>query len=162
MNGYICCTVRGDFATALKRLTNNSSRAWPCGLRDHWHDRSCSRNEDFSIDEAVPPRRHDHCSVRLQGATAVAKMVSTLLTCPMIRVKVHQQTSDSGRSVFILFKLVLVSKGVCCLYRGVLATSYRTIVWNSAMRMLKYSLTLQSASTPPSSLKSFIELPPMQ
>ena len=154
--------VRGDFATALKKGLQTIQVARGRGRRDHRHDRSCSRGEDFSVDEAVPPRRHDHCPVRLQGATAVAKMMSTLLACPLIREKVHQQTLDAGRSVFNVFKLALIREGVCCLCRGVMATSCRAIVWNSAMKMLKYSLTPQSASTPPSSLKSIIELPSMQ
>jgi len=95
-------------------------------------------------------------------ATAAAKMVSTFLTYPLIRVKMLQQTSSAGLSVLAVFKFVLASEGFRGLYRGVLATSYKTILWNSVMMMFKYWLTPHSVVTPPSTTKSFIELPPMQ
>jgi len=99
----------------------------------------------------------DHTSARahppaLIGAiTAASKIVSTLLTYPLIRAKVLQQTRKgySTQSPFVILREILSSEGAPGLYRGLLALSYKAVLWNAFMMMVKSSLGPKRPTSPP-------------
>lgn len=80
-------------------------------------------------------------------ATAFAKLIATMLTYPLIRAKVLQQTQPGPR-VSLVFGAILATEGFTGLYRGFLAMTYRTVLWNSMMMYLKHIL-VPRAPTPP-------------
>jgi len=93
----------------------------------------------------------DHGAATVGVATAVAKAVATFATYPLIRAKVLQQTSGKTISLIAVLKQVVASEGVRGLYRGVLAMSYKTVLWNTLMMAVKHVLGPKRAVTPPGS-----------
>jgi len=81
-----------------------------------------------------------HSSASVGLATGIAKAIATLLTYPLIRVKVLQQTRGGDQSVASVLRRTLRTEGVLGLYRGVLAMSYKTVLWNSLMMVFKHLL----------------------
>jgi len=93
----------------------------------------------------------DHGAATVGGATAVAKVVATFVTYPLIRGKVLQQTSSKTLGLLTVLKQVVASEGVSGLYRGVLAMLYKTVLWNTLMMAFKHLLGPKRAVTPPAS-----------
>merc|ERR1712061_684647 len=76
-------------------------------------------------------------------------MGATVLTYPLIRVKVLQQTTSGGAGTIMeVFKRILAQEGFFGLYRGVLAMSFKTVLWNSLMMAFKHVLGPNRAITP--------------
>jgi len=102
-------------------------------------------------------RGEDYCDARDHGAatvgmaTAVAKAVATFVTYPLIRAKVLQQTSGKAIGLVAVLKEVVAIEGLRGLYRGVLAMSYKTVLWNTLMMAVKHLLGPKRALTPPGS-----------
>lgn len=114
----------------------------------------------------------DHAEARQHSAavigtvTGLSKIIATVLTYPLIRAKVLQQTATAvfGQSHFMaVIKQVVASEGVAGLYRGMLAMSYKTVLWNSLMMIFKHILGPKRAMTPPASprLESIKNMPLM-
>lgn len=82
----------------------------------------------------------DHGAAAVGMATGIAKAVATVLTYPLIRSKVLQQTSGKTVSLVAVLKNVVATEGVTGLYRGVLAMSYKTVLWNALMMAVKHLL----------------------
>lgn len=101
----------------------------------------------------------NHSAAVVGGVTAMSKIVATILTYPLIRAKVLQQTSPgyAGTAFPQVMKKVLMSEGFGGLYRGMLAMSYKTILWNSLMMIFKHLLGPKRAMTPPDSPKSLVQ-----
>lgn len=93
----------------------------------------------------------DHGAAIVGTATAVAKAVATLVTYPLIRAKVLQQTRPTPISVPAVLREVLAAEGFKGLYRGVLSMSYKTVLWNTLMMAVKHVLGPKRAITPPGS-----------
>lgn len=92
----------------------------------------------------------DHGPSRVGAAAGVAKFVATLLTYPLIRAKILQQTgAGRQKSPFQIWKAVISTEGVFGLYRGMLAMSYKTVLWNTLMMMFKHSIEPKKPITPP-------------
>ncbi|CAE7355066.1 PNC1 [Symbiodinium natans] len=94
----------------------------------------------------------EHSAAALGAVTAMSKMVATVLTYPLIRAKVLQQTAASvysGQAFPSVMRQVLVTEGIGGLYRGMLAMSYKTVLWNSLMMAFKHLLGPKRAMTPP-------------
>lgn len=93
----------------------------------------------------------DHNAATVGGATALAKVVATSLTYPLIRGKVLQQTSSTPISLLTVIKQIVVAEGLSGLYRGVLAMLFKTVLWNTLMMAFKHLLGPKRAVTPPGS-----------
>jgi len=93
----------------------------------------------------------DHGPAAIGAATALSKFVATLLTYPLIRAKVLQQTTQTTKnlSAIAIWRSIIQSEGLIGLYRGVLAMSYKTVLWNSLMMAFKSALGPSRAITPP-------------
>lgn len=80
------------------------------------------------------------------AATVVAKIVATLLTYPLIRAKIVQQTtrgSGGVRDIPFVLRQIVTQEGWRGLYSGVLAMSYKTVIWNSLMMAMRQRLVRQ-------------------
>jgi len=101
----------------------------------------------------------NHSAAVVGGITAMSKIVATVLTYPLIRAKVLQQTvsSYSGAAFPEVMRSVLMTEGLGGLYRGMLAMSYKTILWNSLMMIFKHLLGPKRAMTPPDSPKPLVQ-----
>ncbi|CAK9046232.1 unnamed protein product [Durusdinium trenchii] len=95
----------------------------------------------------------NHSAAVVGGITGLSKIVATILTYPLIRAKVLQQTvpQHSQAAFPEVMRRVLISEGVSGLYRGMLAMSYKTILWNTLMMMFKHLLGPKRPMTPPDS-----------
>uniref|UniRef100_A0A7S2MLM6 Uncharacterized protein n=1 Tax=Zooxanthella nutricula TaxID=1333877 RepID=A0A7S2MLM6_9DINO len=93
----------------------------------------------------------DHSSAAIGTATGVAKFIATLATYPIIRAKVLQQTTISRKemSPFKIWADIVKVEGVLGLYRGLLAMSYKTVLWNAFMMAVKNRLGPKRLATPP-------------
>lgn len=82
--------------------------------------------------------------------TGLSKGVATLCTYPLIRAKVLQQTSRvaGSKPFMVIIREVLAAEGVRGLYQGVLAISYKTVLWNSLMMFFKHLLSPHRPITP--------------
>lgn len=100
----------------------------------------------------------DHSSASVGLATGIAKAIATLLTYPLIRVKVLQQTQGGNQSVASVLRRTLHTEGVLGLYRGVLAMSYKTVLWNSLMMVFKHLLGPKRTITHCNQLKQRSEM----
>jgi hypothetical protein len=90
----------------------------------------------------------DHSASVMGIATGLSKIVATLLTYPLIRAKVLQQTSGKQMNLITILQSVIANEGVKGLYRGVLAMSYKTVLWNSFMMAVKHVLDPKTSFTP--------------
>jgi len=92
-----------------------------------------------------------HGPVTIGLVTAFSKFVATLATYPLIRAKVIQQTVDSHRqpSLMGVWRRIVETEGARGLYRGLLAMSYKTVLWNSMMMIFKHLLGPKRIITPP-------------
>ncbi|CAJ1327005.1 unnamed protein product [Effrenium voratum] len=102
----------------------------------------------------------DHSAAVVGGITALSKTIATILTYPLIRAKVLQQTAASqyaGAAFPEVLRRVLMTEGIGGLYQGMLAMSYKTILWNSLMMVFKHLLGPKRAKTPPESPKAFLQ-----
>ncbi|CAE8723714.1 unnamed protein product [Polarella glacialis] len=96
----------------------------------------------------------DHSIAAVGVATAFSKAVATALTYPLIRAKVLQQTGGPAMASLrfaVILRRVAAAEGLAGLYRGMLAMSYKTVLWNSLMMAFKHLLGPKRAVTPPSS-----------
>lgn len=97
----------------------------------------------------------DHSASIMGIATGLSKIAATLLTYPLIRAKVLQQTSGKSISLTNTLRSVVATEGFQGLYRGVIAMSYKTVLWNSFMMAVKHVLdpkrTITPQATPPAS-----------
>jgi len=93
----------------------------------------------------------DHGAATVGGATALAKLVATSVTYPLIRGKVLQQTSTKALSLLAVLKQAVASEGVGGLYRGVVAMLFKTVLWNTMMMAFKHLLGPKRPMTPPAS-----------
>eukprot|EP00747_Dinoflagellata_sp_TGD_P163876 gnl/TRDRNA2_/TRDRNA2_183065_c0_seq1.p1 gnl/TRDRNA2_/TRDRNA2_183065_c0~~gnl/TRDRNA2_/TRDRNA2_183065_c0_seq1.p1 ORF type:complete len:447 (-),score=95.50 gnl/TRDRNA2_/TRDRNA2_183065_c0_seq1:88-1428(-) len=94
----------------------------------------------------------DHSATAVGGVTAISKAVATLLTYPLIRAKVLQQTRrGSNQSLVAVLREISAAEGVAGLYRGLIAMSYKTVLWNSLMMFFKHLLGPKRSVTPPAS-----------
>jgi len=93
----------------------------------------------------------DHSAAIVGGATGVAKAVATFATYPLIRGKILQQTRGKTIGLISVLKEIVASEGVRGLYRGVLAMTYKTVLWNIIMMAFKHVLGPKRAVTPPAS-----------
>lgn len=94
----------------------------------------------------------EHSSALVGTATALAKALATVVTYPLIRAKVLQQTGAAGspgRPLAEVLRSIVAAEGASGLYRGVLAMSYKTVLWNSLMMFFKHLLGPKRAMTPP-------------
>lgn len=93
----------------------------------------------------------NHGPVIVGVVTGVAKFIATLATYPIIRAKVLQQTTVTKKqlSAFKIWREIIAAEGLGGLYRGVLAMSYKTVLWNSFMMMVKSGLGPKRMMTPP-------------
>lgn len=110
--------------------------------------------------ESYEDARHYNAAV-VGGVTGLAKAFATALTYPLIRAKVLQQTLLTKSSLVEVLRSTFGSEGVRGLYRGVLAMSYKTILWNSIMMACKHMLQPRRALTPPGSPRTLQRLPLM-
>eukprot|EP00439_Symbiodinium_sp_Y106_P015537 s7929_g2.t1 len=72
----------------------------------------------------------DHSAATLGAVTALSKIVATVLTYPLIRAKVLQQTAASvysGQAFPSVMRQILLLEGVGGLYRGMIAMSYKKL-----------------------------------
>eukprot|EP00930_Biecheleria_cincta_P031839 TRINITY_DN2208_c0_g2_i2.p1 TRINITY_DN2208_c0_g2~~TRINITY_DN2208_c0_g2_i2.p1 ORF type:complete len:417 (+),score=53.56 TRINITY_DN2208_c0_g2_i2:125-1375(+) len=95
-----------------------------------------------------------HSAAVIGSVTGISKIIATVLTYPLIRAKVLQQTANAvfGQSHFVqVIKQVVALEGIAGLYRGMLAMSYKTVLWNSLMMIFKHLLGPKRAITPPAS-----------
>mmetsp|Transcript_10604 Transcript_10604/g.23150 ORF Transcript_10604/g.23150 Transcript_10604/m.23150 type:complete len:452 (-) Transcript_10604:351-1706(-) len=92
----------------------------------------------------------DHGPAVTGAATGVAKIIATLVTYPLIRAKVLQQTSSQLRSAspLVIWRHILAEEGPSGLYRGVLAMSYKTVLWNAFMMTVKNVIGPKRTATP--------------
>lgn len=81
-------------------------------------------------------------------ATGFAKIIATMVTYPLIRAKVIVQTQRPGQGLGAVLASILASEGFSGLYRGVLAMTYKTVLWNSMMMYMKHRL-VPRLPTPP-------------
>lgn len=94
----------------------------------------------------------DHSAMAVGVVTGVSKGFATCVTYPLIRVKVLQQTTSGGAgSVMEVLRGIIAAEGAAGLYRGVLAMSYKTVLWNSLMMAFKHMLGPKKELTPPTS-----------
>lgn len=93
----------------------------------------------------------EHSASVVGAATALSKTVATIVTYPLIRGKVLQQTSRKPIGLMAALQDVVATEGVKGLYRGVLAMSYKTVLWNTVMMAVKHLLAPSRAITPPGS-----------
>eukprot|EP00933_Yihiella_yeosuensis_P046765 TRINITY_DN42377_c0_g1_i1.p1 TRINITY_DN42377_c0_g1~~TRINITY_DN42377_c0_g1_i1.p1 ORF type:complete len:395 (+),score=67.03 TRINITY_DN42377_c0_g1_i1:61-1185(+) len=95
----------------------------------------------------------EHSAAVVGVATGLSKTVATLLTYPLIRTKVLQQTDAACAKLPFpdVLKATMAEQGVMGLYKGVLAMSYKTVLWNSLMMAIKHVLGPDRAKTPPAS-----------
>jgi len=94
----------------------------------------------------------DHSAMVVGVVTGVSKGFATIVTYPLIRVKVLQQTTSGGAgTVSEVLRSILAAEGAAGLYRGVLAMSYKTVLWNSLMMAFKHMLGPKKELTPPTS-----------
>jgi hypothetical protein len=93
----------------------------------------------------------EHSPAVIGGVTALSKAVATVLTYPLILAKVLQQTRYVGKtaSFWRILSDIINAEGIRGLYRGVLAMSYKTILWNSLMMFFKHALGPKRLVTPP-------------
>jgi len=96
-------------------------------------------------------RARDHGSAIVGTLAALAKIVATFATYPLIRAKVLQQTSDAmrGASPLAVLRHIVSEEGPSGLYRGVLAMSYKTVLWNTFMMVTKHAIGPGRTLTPP-------------
>lgn len=115
-----------------------------------------ARGEDY-----VDARDHNAAVVGM--ATGISKGIATVLTYPLIRAKVLQQTNGTSGSLQRVLRQIVAREGVAGLYRGMLAMSYKTVLWNSLMMAFKHLLGPKRAMTPPASprAQSFRRMPLM-
>lgn len=80
-----------------------------------------------------------HGPSEVGAVTALSKIIATLATYPLIRAKVLQQTGavTQNAPVFKVWRQILSEEGILGLYRGVLAMSYKTVLWNAFMMMIR-------------------------
>ncbi|CAD7939832.1 unnamed protein product [Amoebophrya sp. A120] len=70
--------------------------------------------------------------------SAVAKMIATLLTYPLIRMKTVMQTSkSSGDSAPMMFLKMYQQEGLRGMYQGVWVLSYKTVLFNALLMAVK-------------------------
>lgn len=95
----------------------------------------------------------DHGPAIVGAVTAVSKTLATLATYPLIRAKVLQQTSETQKAMspLAIWRGILAEEGAGGLYRGVLAMSYKTVLWNVLMMMIKSAVGPKRTLTPPAS-----------
>jgi len=93
----------------------------------------------------------DHSASVVGCATGLAKVVATFLTYPLIRAKVLLQTRREKTTLMAVLRDEVSTEGVAGLYRGVIAMSYKTVLWNSLMMAVKHALGPKRAATPPGS-----------
>jgi len=94
----------------------------------------------------------DHSAMVVGVVTGVSKGFATCVTYPLIRVKVLQQTTRGGAGTAVeVLRSIVSQEGAAGLYRGVLAMSYKTILWNSLMMAFKHMLGPRKELTPPAS-----------
>jgi len=106
----------------------------------------------------------EHGAATVGAVTGMSKAVATLLTYPLIRAKVLQQTtSGPAQSILQVLRSVVTTEGVLGLYRGLLVLSYKTVLWNSLMMGFKHILVPSRAVTPPATptLQSLQPLMPL-
>lgn len=125
-----------------RQLSARAALLYPLG-REHIQQ---ARGDDY-LDS------RDHGAAAVGMATGIAKAVATVLTYPLIRSKVLQQTSGKTVSLVAVLKNVVATEGVTGLYRGVLAMSYKTVLWNALMMAVKHLLAPKQvvAISPPGS-----------
>jgi hypothetical protein len=94
----------------------------------------------------------DH-SAGTQGlVTGISKTIATILTYPLIRTKILQQTQVAdAKSLAQVLRNIVATEGAFGLYRGLLAMSYKTVLWNGLMQAFKTMLGPPRAITPPGS-----------
>jgi hypothetical protein len=94
----------------------------------------------------------DHSVGTLGFVTGISKTVATIMTYPLIRTKILQQTQvDDAKTLVQVLRNIIATEGALGLYRGVLAMSYKTVLWNSLMQVFKKMLGPPRAITPPGS-----------
>jgi hypothetical protein len=93
----------------------------------------------------------EHSATAVGISTGLAKVVATSLTYPLIRAKVILQTTTNATTLMTVLRDEFAAEGVLGLYRGVVAMSYKTVLWNSLMMAVKHVLTPKRAPTPPGS-----------
>jgi len=95
----------------------------------------------------------DHSAAAVGIVTGVAKGIATILTYPLIRAKVLQQTHALGSDLGLgeVLRSTVAAEGPGGLYRGMLAMSFKTVLWNSLMMAFKHLLAPMRQQTPPSS-----------
>eukprot|EP00929_Paragymnodinium_shiwhaense_P118362 TRINITY_DN90292_c0_g1_i1.p1 TRINITY_DN90292_c0_g1~~TRINITY_DN90292_c0_g1_i1.p1 ORF type:complete len:474 (-),score=60.76 TRINITY_DN90292_c0_g1_i1:126-1547(-) len=105
----------------------------------------CKRSSGMDHWEA-----REHSPALIGSVTAFAKIIATVISYPLIRIKVLQQTGAFGGSkpAGQIFQAVLETEGASGLYRGVLAMSYKTVLWNSIMMTIKSWLSRREVSPP--------------
>jgi len=93
----------------------------------------------------------EHTPALVGLATGVAKFIATLATYPMIRAKVLQQTTiaATSQSPVEIWRGIVRHEGMAGLWRGVLAMSYKTVLWNALMMAVKSKLEPPKPMTPP-------------
>lgn len=94
----------------------------------------------------------DHSPGTTGMATGLAKFVATVLTYPLIRAKILQQTDKvcAQSNPLQIWRRILAAEGFRGLYRGMLAMTYKTVLWNGLMMTFKTSLGPKRVVTPPS------------
>lgn len=94
----------------------------------------------------------DH-SPGTQGlVTGISKTIATILTYPLIRTKILQQTQVAdAKTLSQVLRSIVATEGIFGLYRGLLAMSYKTVLWNGLMQAFKTMLGPPRAMTPPGS-----------
>lgn len=114
----------------------------------------------YGMDE-LEAREHSPAAIGM--VTALSKAFSTVISYPLIRAKVLQQTGILGAELGVLetFRRILAMDGALGLYRGLLAMSYKTVLWNSIMMTFKNMLQNREATPPATPLYTTAFLPTM-
>lgn len=94
--------------------------------------------------------KEDDGAVAVGVATGLSNFVATALTYPLIRAKVLQQTQRSGKPLTLpmIIRSTMAAEGVGGLYRGIVAMSFKCVLWNALMMAFKKVLEPKRVVTP--------------
>lgn len=103
-----------------------------------------------------PLKAIEHGPLTMFWATAIGKVVATLLTYPVIRAKVLAQTTYPQYSAVWQFPMVcreiIKNDGYRGFFQGVVSMSYKTVLHNALMLSLKNFIQPRQQTAPPTPL----------
>mmetsp|Transcript_21609 Transcript_21609/g.50462 ORF Transcript_21609/g.50462 Transcript_21609/m.50462 type:complete len:475 (+) Transcript_21609:25-1449(+) len=100
----------------------------------------------------------EHSPTLVGVVTAVAKLIATVVTYPLIRVKILQQIRGS-KGILRVLRGIHNKEGFRGLYRGLFGVGLKAVLWNSVMMAFKHALGPTRHHTPPGSPKAWQRIP---